>query len=188
MANKLTYGGLLPGLTLAMIGLLLVTLAAALPFLARAPALAFLLMSVPAFFCGAIALLHGIAIIPAKIAISDRELKLAVPGWRVFPLPPVRGLTLKWDELLAVRRRREVYKVFAIFPFPVDVFAMDTTKGKVVLGGRSIPGMGKALEEIARRTGLPIMDEGEVEPRLIRSLLKGPPSWGDGQERSRESS
>jgi hypothetical protein len=188
MTNKLTYGGLIPGLSLTLIGLFLLVLAMAVPYFAKAPVLAFLLMSVPSLFSGAIAVLHGIAVIPAKIEITDPELKLVVPTWRVFPMPPVRGLILKWDELLAVRHRKEVYQLLAVLSFPVDVFAIDTTKGMAVLGGRSIPGMGKAIEEIVRRAGLVIQDEGEVEPGLLRSLLKGSPSWGDGREQRRYSS
>jgi hypothetical protein len=185
MENRLIYGGLVPGLSLVFIGLFLIALAVVVPFSAGAPLLAFILMSVPAFFSGAIALLHGIAAIPAKIEITDSELKLAVPKWRVFPVPPIRSITLRWDELLAVRHRIEIYQVLAVFSFPVDVFALDTTKGRVVIGGRSIPGMGKALEEIIRRTGLVVQDEGELEPGLIQSLLKGSPSWGGGKEQSR---
>jgi hypothetical protein len=152
--------------------------------------LAFILMSAPAFFSGAIAMLHGTAAIAARIEITDRELKLAVPKWRVFPILPVRRLTLRWDELLAVRHRKEVYHLIAIpflsaFSFRIDVFAIDTTKGRVVLGGRSIPGMQRALMEIVRRAGLVIQDQGELKPRIIQSLLKGSPPWdGGGQEPS----
>ena len=99
-------------------------------------------------------------------------------------MPPVRRLTLRWDEVLMVRYRREVYQLLAIPSFPVDVFAIDTTKGRVVLGGRSIPGLQMAVKEIARRAKLDIRDEGELKPRLFRSLIRGSPPWGGNQDQS----
>ena len=177
MENKTAARGRLTGLSLGLLGFLLIALAAAAPFLANAPVLAFILMSVPAFFSGAVALVHGVAVISARIEITDRELTMVVPTWRVFPILPVRRLTVKWDELMAVRHRREVYQLLGTLPFPVDVFAIDTTKGRIVLGERSLPGMRQALVEIVRRTGLVIQEEGEVTPGLMWSLLRGSPPW-----------
>jgi hypothetical protein len=183
MGNKLLYSGLLTGLALGLIGFVGVALAVAVPVFAKAPILAFILMSVPAFFIGFIALVHGFAVIPARIEITDTALKLAVPGWRVFPIPPVIRLTLRWDELLAVRRRKEVYQLL-VLPFPVEVFAIDTVKGMVVMGGRSIPGLQRAVSEIVRRAGLTIRDEGELKLGLIQSLLRGSPPWRGGDDQS----
>jgi len=183
MGNKLLYSGLLTGLTLGLLGLVGVTLAVAVTVFARAPILAFILMSVPAFFMGSVALVHGLALIAARIEISDTALKLTIPRWRVFPIPPVIRLSLRWDELLAVRHRKEVYQVLVV-AFPVEVFAIDTVKGRVVLGGRGIPDMQRALMEIVRRAGLTIRDEGELKLSLINGLVKGSPPWRGGDERS----
>ena len=183
MGNKLTYSGLLTGLALGLLGFCGVVLAVVVPLFAKAPILAFILMSVPAFFIGSIALAHGFAVIAARIEISDTGLKLAIPRWRVFPIPPVVRFSLRWDELLAVRHRKEVYQLL-ILPFPVEVFAIDTAKGRVVLGGRSIPGLQRALMEIVRQAGLTIQDEGEIKVGLIRTLLRGSPPWRDGDEQS----
>lgn len=179
MENKLVYSGLPTGLVLSLLGFLVVALAAAVPLFAGAPLLAFLLMSVPALFTGSAALVHGLAVIGARIEITDTGLTLAIPRWRVFPMPPVVRLTLNWHELLAVRRRTEVYQLL-VLPFPVEVYAIDTAKGRVVMGGRSLPGMQRALTEIVRRAGLTIREEGELRPGLIRSVLRGSPPWPDG--------
>lgn len=181
MGNKLLYSGLLTGLTLGLLGFVGVALAVAVPVFARAPILAFILMSVPAFFMGSIALVHGFALITARIEVTDTVLKLAIPRWRVFPIPPVIRLTLRWDELVAVRHRKEVYQLL-VLPFRVEVFAIDTVKGRVVWGGRSIPGFQRALMEIVRRAGLTIRDEGELKLGLIQSLLRGSPPWRNGDD------
>lgn len=182
MENKLAFKGMLQGLSLMILGVFLLALAATVPVFASAPVLAFFLMSVPAFFSGAVALLHGLAVISACIAITDSELTLIVPEWRVFPILPVRRISLKWDELLAIRHRKEVYQLLAAFSFPVDVFALDTTKGRIVLGERSIPGMRRALMEVAGRCRLVIQEEGEVSLGVVHTLLKGSPPWHDGEK------
>jgi hypothetical protein len=187
METNPTYRGIISGLALVLIGSCLLTMSVAVLFLAEAPLLAFLLMGIPALLTGGVAVLHGIGVIAARIEISDASIVLTVPKWRVFPMLPLRRLTLRWDEVLIVRYRREVYPLlavpfFVLVSFPVDVFAIDTTKGRVVLGGRSIPGLRIAIEEITRRTGLVIRDEGELKLGLFRSLIRGTPPWGEGQQ------
>ncbi len=184
MGNKLICKGWQTGLPLVLLGMVGTALGVLVPFVVGAPILAFFLMSVPLLFSSVIALLHGAAVIPARIAITDADLRLTVPRWRVFPMPPVRNVTLGWDELLAVRHRLEIYQAPAIpflasVSFPVQVYAIDTRKGRVVLGGRSIPCLQEAVMEIVRRAGVPFQDEGEVKLGLIRSLFMESPRWGE---------
>jgi len=111
MGNRSTLAGWLRGLPLAILGSLLIALALTVPVFALAPLLAFFLMSVPMFFSGVVALLHGVAVMFTRIVVSERALSLAVPAWHGFPVLPVRRVVLKWDELLAIRPRE-------VFPFP----------------------------------------------------------------------
>ncbi len=177
MVNRSTLAGWLRGLPLAILGSLLIALALTVPVFALAPLLAFFLMSVPMFFSGVVALLHGVAVMFTRIVVSERALSLAAPAWRGFPVPPVRRVVLKWDELLAIRHRREVYRLPGGLSFPVTVFALETGKGRIVLGERSTPGLREALVEMMRRTGLALQDDGEVTSGLIRTLLRGSPPW-----------
>ena len=177
MVNRSTLAGWLRGLPLAILGSLLIALAVTVPVFALAPLLAFFLMSVPMFFCGVVALLHGVAVMFTRIVVSDRALSLAAPAWRGFPVPPVRRVVLKWDELLAIRHRREVYRLPGGLSFPVTVFALETGKGRIVLGERSTPGLREALVEMMRRTGLALQDDGEVTSGLMQTLLRGSPPW-----------
>lgn len=178
MDDGLTVSGRVTGLVLALLGLLWLAVASVVPFTAGAPLLAFVLMSVPAAFGGIVALVHGTAVLSARLRTTDNQLELAAPGWRAFPVPPVRKLTVRWDEIRAVRRRTEVYRILGMVPFPVEVFAVETAKGTVVLGGSSIPGMRRALQQVAERAGLRVQDAGVIEAGMMRSLLKGPPPWG----------
>ena len=87
MENKPAASGMLTGLSLALLGFFLIALAAAAPFLANAPVLAFILMSVPAFFSGAVAMMHGVAVISARIEITDSELTTGCPHVARVPHP-----------------------------------------------------------------------------------------------------
>lgn len=177
MVNRSTLAGWLRGLPLAILGSLLIALALTVPLFALAPLLAFFLMSVPMFFSGVVALLHGVAVMFTRIVVSERALSLAAPAWRGFPVPPVRRVVLKWDELLAIRHRREVYRLPGGLSFPVTVFALETGKGRIILGERSTPGLREALVEMMRRTGLALQDDGEVTSGLMQTLLRGSPPW-----------
>ncbi|MCU0573438.1 MAG: hypothetical protein MUC41_10630 [Syntrophobacteraceae bacterium] len=152
-------------------------LGAAVLFFAHAPFLAFILMSLPAIFSGVVALLHGIAVLSTRIVISGSQISLVVPEWRGFPVLPVRRVSVKWDEFLAIRHRKEVYRLFAAFSFPVEIFALDTSRGRIVLAERSLPGIRQILTQVIGRTGLVIQEEGEVTVGLFQVLLKGSPPW-----------
>lgn len=181
MGNRSTLAGWLRGLPLAILGSLLIALALSVPVFASAPLLAFFLMSVPMFFSGAVALLHGVAVMFTRIVISERALSLAVPAWHGFPVLPVRRVELQWHELMAIRRRREVSRLPGGLTFPVTVFALETGKGRIILGERSTPDLREALVEMMRRTGLVLQDDGEVTSGLIRTLLRGSPPWPERQ-------
>ncbi len=177
MVNRSTLAGWLRGLPLAILGSLLIALAVTVPVFALAPLLAFFLMSVPMFFSGVVALLHGVAVMFTRIVVSERALSLAAPAWRGFPVLPVRRVELQWQELVAIRHRREVYRLPGGLSFPVTVFALETGKGRIILGERSTPGLREALVEMMRRTGLALQDEGEVTSGLMQTLLRGSPPW-----------
>jgi hypothetical protein len=162
-----------------MIGALAVGCGTALGFVAtdRLPAL--VLMGLPAWFLGTIALLAGISGLKARIEIHHGALTLAAPQWRGCPLLPVRTLHVRWDEIRALRHRTEVYHLFPGrgLPFPVDVYAIDTLGSRVIMGGKSIPQMAQAIRDIARRSGRAIQEDSSVQAAILGSLINGPPPW-----------
>jgi hypothetical protein len=182
MQTNVTYGSRCTAAFLIPLGLGSLTLGVAVPFLLEDPAFAFILMGLPLIATGCVALLHGFSAAFTRIEISGQELKLAVPGWRGFPVPPVRRSVLKWNDVHAVRHRVEVYSVaippfaFGMF-FPVNVYAIETSEERFILGGKSVPGLAGAVAEIAARSGLTVQYEGQVRTKLVKALLKGTPEW-----------
>jgi hypothetical protein len=182
MQTDKTYRSRCSAAFLIPLGLGCLALGTAVPFLLKDPVFAFILMGLPLIFTGCVALLHGFSAAQTRIEISGQKLKLAVPGWRGFPVPPVMRADLEWNEVRALRHRIEVYQVamppFALgTPFPVNVYAIETAQGRFILGGRSIPRLAEAIAEIATRSGLPVQHDGEVSAKIVEALLKGTPSW-----------
>lgn len=164
------------------LGLGSLVLGAAVPFLLEDAVFAFILMGLPLIAVACVALLHGFAAARTRIEISEQSLRLAVPGWRVFPIPPVRRVILSWNSVRAVRHRVELYSVaippFALgMPFPVDVYAVEAAGQRFILGGKSIPRLAAAISEIAAGSGLAVRYEGQVKSKLFKALLKGAPAW-----------
>lgn len=174
-----TYGGKRAGALLVAIGAWAIGCGTALLFVAADPLPAFVLVSLPAWFLGAIALLGGIAGLAARIEISRGCLRVAAPQWRGCPLPPVRRVSFPWDAIKAVRHRTEVYHLLPGrgLPFPVDAYAIDTENERVVFAGRSITRLAAAVSDIASRSGRPVQEEPPVQANLFRSFAKGPPCW-----------
>ncbi|MBI4773154.1 MAG: hypothetical protein HY788_03055 [Deltaproteobacteria bacterium] len=175
------YKAMASGLILFVLGLFSVILATLVLFVAKSPWPAFLLMSLPLALVGLTALLNGIAAIGTRIDIMPTGLNAIIPRWRACPLPPFHRFHLGWDEVRAVRHRKEIYHIFlaspSIAPFPVDVYAIETEGRRIVVGGRTIPRLAEAVHLIADRSGLAVVEEKEVEASLIRTLFKGAPGW-----------
>ena len=181
MAAKLIYRNRIIGAIFIPFGLTMLVFTVCLPFLLKDAVLGFILMGIPMMFGALILLLHGIAAASIRIEIDESGLRLAVPGWRGFPVPPARKASISWDEVLAVRNRIELYHVTILpyalaMPYPVEVFAIDTTRGRFILGGK-IGWLSRAMREIALRAGRRVRSEEEVRARLFSSLLRGAPEW-----------
>jgi len=173
------YGAKPTGLILMLLGILTIGIGIAVTVIANDTLLAYLLMGLPTLLLGLIELLTGFATFAARIEISRNGLTIAAPAWRACPLPPVRRFRLRWDEIRAVRHRAEIYHLLPGegLPFPVDVYAIDTEKGRIVLGGKSLRGLAEAMREIAVRSGGGMRAEEPVRAGIFRSLAKGPPAW-----------
>jgi hypothetical protein len=182
LATKHIYTGRISAAFLLPLGLGMLCLAAALPFVLESPLVGFVLMGLPMIAVGFVALLHGFAAAFTRIEITGDKLKLAGPAWRGFPVPPLRRATVGWSDVLAVRHRIEIYRVpilpfVAAMPFLVDVYAIDTSRERFILGGRSVPRLSGAVAEIAARSGCSVQSEPEVRAKLIGTLLRGAPPW-----------
>ena len=175
------YTNRVVGIIFIPLGMVILVFTACLPFMLESPVLGFILMGIPMLFGAAVMLLQGFAAACTRMEIDESGLRISCPGWRGFPVPPVRKASLSWGEVLAVRSRTEIYHVTILpvalaLPYPVNVFAIDTTMGRFILGAKT-GALTRAVEEIAKRAGRPVRFEGEVRAKMLRTLLRGAPEW-----------
>ncbi len=177
--DKKIYGGKATGIILMLLGLFTIGIGITVIFVAKDTLLAFILMGLPTLLFGVFELLTGFASFATRMEISHDALSIAAPAWRACPMPPVRKFRLQWDEIHAVRYRTEMYHLLPGegLPFPVEVYAIDTAKGRILLGGKSLRVLAEAIREIALRSGRGVQEEQQVSAKMFRSLLKGPPVW-----------
>ena len=161
------------------LGLLSTAAGIAMLFVASDRLMAFIFIVLPCLALGCIELLSGYATFATRIEIGNHVLNISAPAWRGCPLPPVRKSNISWDEVQAVRHRTEMYHLLpgGGLPFPVEAFAIETKNDRVVLVGKSVPGIVKALGEIAHRSDCPVMEEKQVQASILGSFLKGSPLW-----------
>lgn len=180
-AKPLRFRGSFGAILLLPLGLGMLLLGIAAPImLARTPDgdpwLAFALLSLPCLAVGMIALLNGIAAAATRIEMDADGVSIRAPAWRGAPFPPVRTFRASWSEVTAVRRRVESYSLLGL-PFPVVVHQVRAGERCIVLGGRSVFGLARAMEEIAGRAGLALVECPAVDAGMWASLRKGPPAW-----------
>ncbi len=168
---------------LLCLGLFCVVWALALLRLLASPLLGFLLMGLPLLLGGGVCMAQGLALWGARLEMDDQGLRLAAPAWRGFPVPPLRRLALGWDEVRAVRRRREHYHVLVVgqVAMPLDlavvVYRLETSQGPVVLGGNSLPRLESRMAELAVRAGVPVEAAPDARAGVWRTIRGGPPPW-----------
>lgn len=136
----------------------------------------FLLCCVPALFVVWVTLVGGLAAAATRITLSESGVAVSAPTWRGTPLPPIQRIAAAWPDVVSVRRRTEIYGM-GVGRFPVPAWELITRSGTVIFGGRIIPGLADAMNEIARRANVSILDEGNVDVSIIRALVQGTPDW-----------
>ncbi|NJD06610.1 MAG: hypothetical protein FIA97_08950 [Methylococcaceae bacterium] len=173
------YSGKIGGAAIMLVGLLSLGISILLPFAVGDPLLGVVLMGLPLLLLGGFELVSGFASFATRIEIHQETLVLSAPAWRGCPLPPVRKLSPRWEEVQAVRYRAEIYHLLpgGGLPFPVTTYAIETQKGRMILGGKLVPGLAEAMAEIAHRSGCSVSEERPVTAGILRVLFKGPPSW-----------
>jgi hypothetical protein len=181
--TRLIYHARTRGALLTVLGVFSVAVAIGVPILVpEDKILAFVLMSLPAGIVGLIALGNGYSAWKTRIEMGVNELTASAPAWRGCPLPPVRKFNAPWQEIRSVRHRTEVYYV-PLFPvslamrFPVEVYAVETPQGMMVLGGKTVPRVKEAIQNIAAQAHLEIREEGSLEVWLLKTLFRGAHPW-----------
>jgi hypothetical protein len=179
MVGETTYSGRITGIVIIFLGISSIGVGIAMLFVASDRLVAFIFIGLPCLSLGCIELLSGYATFTTRIEVGKHALNISAPAWRGCPLPPVRSSNVSWDKVMSVRHRTEMYHLLpgGGLPFPVEAFIIETEKNKVVLAGKSVPGIMKAIGEIAHRSDCPITEEKQVQASIFGSFLKGPPLW-----------
>jgi hypothetical protein len=179
MDGETTYSGRITGIVIMFLGLSSIAAGVAMLFVASDRLMAYIFIGLPCLSLGCIELLSGYATFATRIEIGNHALNISAPAWRGCPWPPVRKSNVSWDEVQAVRHRTEMYHLLpgGGLPFPVEAFAIETEKDRVVLAGKSVPGIMRAIGEIAHRLDCPVVEEKQVQASIFGSFLKGPPLW-----------
>ncbi len=168
---------------LSVLGLACFGIAASLPFLLTDPILGFLLMGLPMLFSGGVALQHGTSLRCAELTLDAHGLQARLPQWRGFPAPPCRRTDIPWEQVHAIRHRREHYWLWIrqgrpTFPLlPVDAYLVEFDGGQLLLAGNMLPQLPAVVQAIARYRGLPVQEQEPVIVGAPAALLGRLPSW-----------
>lgn len=127
---------------------------------------------------GVFGLLTGYAGLVTRIEMRPAGLLIEVPSWRAVPLPPVRRIEARWDQIHAVRRRIENYRL-GLLPvrLPFEVLAVETGSGRALFASYYLWQLEPVLIDVANRADCPWSEDGTVEAGLFRTLRRGAPAW-----------
>jgi hypothetical protein len=173
------YGARALGSVVAALGIASLLLLAVMPELLGSGGFGAVLIGLPLAVAGLAGLLIGYAALSTRLEITEGGLAVEAPSWRVLPIPPVQQLQLGWHEVRAIRHRTEFYRLGPLpIRLPLEVFAIETDRGRIVLGGYYLRELEPVLIEVAHRAERPWREDGTVEASLLHTLCSGPPPWG----------
>lgn len=180
------YGAPLTGALLASLGMGAFGLLALMPNHFDGVSLLRTLMALALACGGLFGIMLGYVSVSTRIEVGPEGVRVTTPDWRACPYPPVREYRLRWDEVKSVHHRTEIYR---IGPLPLrlslDAYAIETTRGPILLGGYYLSDLEPVLIELAHRADRPWREHDEVEAGLLHTLRHGAPPWpAIGQRRT----
>jgi hypothetical protein len=172
------YGAPVTGAMLAGLGMMAFGLVALMPTAFDGISMLRTLIVLSLATGGMFGVLIGYVAVSTRIEIGHEGLVVVAPGWRACPYPPVRQVRLGWNELRAVHRRTEIYRIgFLPIRLPVEVYAIETAHEWIVLGSYYLWDLEPVLIDIANRAECLWREDGEIEAGLFRTLRRGSPAW-----------
>lgn len=178
VAAPAVYGAPLTGALLASLGMMAFGLVALMPTAFDGVSMLRTLIVLSLATGGMFGVLIGYVAVSTRVEIGPEGMVVVAPGWRACPYPPVRQVRLGWDELRAVHRRTEIYRIgFLPIRLPVEVYAIETAHEWIVLGNYYLWDLEPVLIDIANRAECLWREDGEVEAGLFRTLRRGAPAW-----------
>jgi hypothetical protein len=178
VAAPAVYGAPLTGALLASLGMMAFGLIALMPTAFDGVSMLRTLIVLSLATGGMFGVLIGYVAVSTRVEIGPEGMVVVAPGWRACPYPPVRQVRLGWDELRAVHRRTEIYRIgFLPIRLSVEVYAIETAHEWIVLGNYYLWDLEPVLIDIANRAECLWREDGEVEAGLFRTLRRGAPAW-----------
>jgi hypothetical protein len=172
------YSARINGALLAGLGLSALLLLALVPATFGAGWLLAALVGVPLAAAGLFGVLIGYVGLSTRIEIAPEGLTVSAPGWRACPFPPVREVQIGWQDLCAIRHRTEIYRLGPLpFRLPLEVYAIDTSRGRLLFGSYYLWELDAVLIDLTNRADCPWHEDGTVEAGLLHTLRHGPPLW-----------
>lgn len=133
-----------------------------------------LAVALPLALCGLFATAYGFVGWATQIELAPEALRVTAPSWRLIPALPVQRLEVAWSEVQAVRHRTERYHLGLPWPqLSVDVYAIETAAGRVVLGDYFLSQLAPVLTDIANRAGCRWVEDPAVALSLLATLWRG---------------
>jgi hypothetical protein len=174
------YTSSLTGALIFGLGLVCLTIALGLAAELAGSWLSILIVGLPLLAGAALGLALGYANLHSLIEIGPGGLKVVAPSWRGVPMPPLQHASVPWSGVRALRHRTEIYGIGALgLQLAVEVYALATDQGRVVLAGYYLNELEPIMIQIGDRAGREISEEGEVEVGLLPMLCGTPPPWSD---------
>lgn len=135
-----------------------------------------LAVALPLAVCGLFAIGYGFVGWATQIELRPDGLRVVAPNWRLIPALPLQRLDVAWRDVQTVRHRTEYYRCGLPWPqLPVDVYAIQTAAGQVVLGDYFLPQLKPVLVDVANRAGCQWVESDPVALPLFASLWRGIP-------------
>lgn len=163
-----------------IIGALLVGLGLACMILglAQAPRIlvsdtSFLVIGLPLVVASILGVTLGYANLHTRIRMGGGRLDIVAPSYRGLPVPPIQHLSVAIDEVRTIRRRKERLRLLPGLALPIDVYAIETDRGQIVVGGYYQGDIDTALTEIFARSGCGRVEDAEVTVGLLSNLFSG---------------
>lgn len=180
------YGAPATGALLASLGMVAFGLLALMPTTFDGVSAVRTLMALALAGGGMFGIIYGYASVSTRIEIAPEGVLVTTPGWRACPYPPVRHYRIRWSEVRAVRHRTEFYRIGPLpLRLPLEVYAIETIAGPIVLGGYYLSDLEPVLIELAHRADRPWREDDEVEAGLLHTICHGAPAWpAIGQQRA----
>jgi hypothetical protein len=173
------YGAPLSGAVLASLGMVAFGLLALMPTTFGDVSLLRTLIALSLAAGGIFGLLIGYVGVSTRVEVGAHGLVLSAPGWRAGPFPPVQEFRLAWDQVRAVRHRTEIYRIGPL-PLRFEVYAIEGAGALIQLGSYYLWDLEPVLIDIANRAECRWCEDGEIEARLLPTLLHGAPAWTRG--------